>query len=227
MHQSKTTHHIRIWDFPTRAFHILLILSVAGLIVSGEVGGDAMQLHFLLGFAVLALLLFRVIWGFVGGHWSRFVNFVPSPGHLIRFIRAVRQGQAPQHIGHNPLGALSVLAMLTLLLVQVLTGFISDDEIANAGPWTALVSGDWVALATEYHGEVGKALLIVLISLHVAMVVFYKYFKKEDLISPMLHGDKLLPHDTHSSRDTLTSRLFALSLLIACAYVVFRLVNLA
>jgi cytochrome b len=186
-----------------------------------------MQLHFWFGYAVLTLVLFRLVWGFVGGHWSRFINFVPTPNKLLAYVHALRAKQAPQSIGHNPLGALSVLGMLGVLLIQVLSGLMSDDEISNAGPWTTWVPADWIELATEYHSEVGKVLLILLVILHVGTVVYYKRFKHDDLITPMLNGDKNLPPDTQASRDTFTSRLFALSLLIGCAYVVYRLIHLA
>lgn len=219
-------HRVRIWDLPTRVFHIFLAIAVAGLFVTGELGGNAMQWHFLLGYLVLVLVLFRVFWGVVGGHWSRFVNFVPRPSLLLAYVRSLLANQAAHSIGHNPLGALSVLGMLGVLLLQVVSGLMSDDEIANTGPWAALVPADWVSLATEYHSDIGKVLLIVLVCLHVATVLFYRRVKKDDLITPMLTGDKLLPAQTTHSRDTLTSRLFALGVLCGCIYSVYRLVNL-
>ena len=222
-----TLHRIRIWDLPTRVFHVLLALSVAGLVVTGEVGGDAMQLHFKLGYLVLTLVLFRVVWGLVGGHWSRFINFVPTPARLLHYIRALRQKQAMHSVGHNPLGALSVMGMLSILLIQVVSGFMSDDEIANSGPWTSLVPADWVSMATEYHSDIGKMLLILLVGLHVATVLYYKRVKGDDLITPMVTGDKVFSEPVHDSRDTRTSRLFALSVACGCAYVVYRLVNLS
>jgi len=226
MSHSHSSQRVRIWDLPTRSFHILLILCVIGLVVTGEMGGDVMQLHFWFGYAVLTLVLFRLIWGFVGGHWSRFINFVPTPNKLLAYVHALRNKQTPHHAGHNPLGTLSVLGMLSVLLVQVFSGFMSDDEISNTGPWTAWVPADWVELATEYHSDVGKVLLIFLIALHVGTVLYYKRIKHDDLITPMLTGDKELPSETQASRDTWTSRLFALSVLLGCAYVVYRLVHL-
>jgi cytochrome b len=222
-----TLHRIRIWDLPTRIFHVLLALSVAGLVITGEVGGDAMQLHFKLGYLVLTLVLWRVVWGLVGGHWSRFINFVPTPARLLHYIRTLRQKHATHNVGHNPLGALSVIGMLSILLIQIVSGFMSDDEIANSGPWTSLVPADWVSMATEYHSDIGKVLLILLVALHVATVLYYKRFKGDDLITPMLTGDKVFSESVHNSRDTRTSRLFALSVVCGCAYVVYRLVNLS
>lgn len=227
MPSTSFSYRVRIWDLPTRVFHILLAIAVAGLFVTGELGGNAMQWHFLLGYLVLVLVLFRLVWGVVGGHWSRFVNFVPRPSSLLVYVRLLRAKQATHSIGHNPLGALSVLGMLGFLLLQVVSGLMSDDEIANTGPWAALVPADWVSLATEYHSDIGKVLLIVLVCLHVATVLFYKRVKKDDLITPMLTGDKVLSSQARHSRDTLTSRLFALGVLCGCIYAVYRLVNLA
>lgn len=226
MNTTNAPHIVRIWDLPTRLFHLLLILSVSGLITTGEIAGEAMVLHFWFGYAVLALVLFRLVWGVVGGHWSRFVNFIPRPSELKGYIAALRIKQETQYVGHNPLGAVSVVFMLLLLFVQVLTGFMSDDEIATTGPWVDLVSNSWVALATQYHGDFGKIFLIFLIFVHVATVLYYKLVKKSDLITPMLNGNKELPSVTPPSRDTATSRLFALGVLMACAYVVYRLVHL-
>lgn len=220
-------HRVRIWDLPTRVFHVLLALSIAGLIVTGEIGGDAMQLHFLIGYNVLALLFFRLAWGVLGGHWSRFRHFVPTPTALVAYVQSLRTRQSMPHVGHNPLGALSVLGMLSFLLLQVFSGFMSDDEIANSGPWTSFVSGDWVSLATEYHSDVGKAVVLILVGLHITTVIYYKRIKSVDLITPMIHGYKNLPAETQASRDTITSRLFALGLYAGCLYAVFRLVNIA
>ena len=225
MPHTHSFHRIRIWDLPTRSFHILLALCVVGLSATGEIGGALMQLHFWLGYAVLTLLIFRLIWGFVGGHWSRFVNFIPSPLMLVAYLQALRKQQADRSIGHNPLGALSVLGMLSLLLLQVLSGFMTDDEIAVTGPWVALVPSEWVSLASQYHTDVGKVVLIVLIALHVCTVLYHKHIKNDDLIKPMLTGDKVLTEQVRGSRDTLTSRLFALSVLVGCAYLVYRMVN--
>jgi len=218
---------IRVWDLPTRVFHVLLIAAVAGLFITSEIGGDLMKFHFWFGYGVLSLVFFRVIWGLLGGHWSRFVNFLPTPAQLLAYINNIRHGSHTPTVGHNPMGALSVFAMLVVLMLQVFSGLMSDDEISNAGPWTSWVASDWVSWATNFHKEIGSNALIALLFLHVASVLYYKYFKSEDLLTPMLKGDKVLPSDTPASRDSTTSRLFALGVWLGCAYAVFRLVNWA
>ena len=151
----------RIWDLPTRLFHWALAACVIALVITAKVGGDAMNWHFRLGYAVFALLIFRLLWGFVGGHWSRFASFFPTPGRLSRYLGG--RATAADTAGHNPLGALSVLALLTVLSVQVGTGLFTDDEIAFAGPLTSLVSGDTVWTLTSWHKTWGQWLVIGLV----------------------------------------------------------------
>lgn len=206
-------HRVRIWDLPTRLFHWLLALCVIGLVVSAKLG--LMDWHFRLGYAMLTLLLFRLLWGLLGGRWSRFASFLYAPGSLWRYLRG--QGNPAHAIGHSPTGALSVFALLIVLLVQVASGLISDDEIASAGPLTHLVPGAWVSLASWYHRAVGQWLLIALVVLHMAAILWYLWGRGQNLIRPMLDGDKLLAQPAEASRDDARSRLLAAVLLLACA----------
>lgn len=206
-------HRIRIWDLPTRLFHWLLALCVIGLVVSAKLG--LMDWHFRLGYAMLTLLLFRLLWGLLGGRWSRFASFLYAPGSLWRYLRG--QGNPAHGIGHSPTGALSVFALLIVLLVQVASGLISDDEIASAGPLTHLVPGAWVSLASWYHRAVGQWLLIALVVLHMAAILWYLWGRGQNLIRPMLDGDKLLAQPAEASRDDARSRLLAAVLLLVCA----------
>ncbi len=230
MNPSTSATSLRIWDLPTRLFHFALIACVAGLIITGEIGGEIMTLHFYLGYAVLTLVFFRLVWGFVGGHWSRFIHFIPSPAELRAYIASLRPLNAKPSAGHNPLGALSVLTMLLVLLAQVFSGFLSDDEVSVSGPWTAWAPGAWVVLASEYHTDIGKAVLISLVLLHVGAVLFHRYIKGDDLITPMVSGDKVLPDElartSPTSADTWVTRTKALLVLALCAYAVYRVVNL-
>jgi cytochrome b len=217
---------IRVWDLPTRLFHWLLATAVVGLVITANIGGNWMNWHLRLGYAVLALLLFRLVWGFVGGHWSRFGSFLYAPSTLLAYLR----GRArPEHrVGHTPLGALSVFALLIILSAQVTTGLMSDDEIAFFGPLVRFVSGDTVALATSYHKNVGKFIVIALVVLHVVAILFYKWVKKDNLVRPMVMGDKQLARTlvVQPARDSAGSRVFALLVLALCGGAVAWLVQL-
>jgi cytochrome b len=204
---------VRIWDLPTRVFHWALVLCVLGLVVSGQIGGSVMAWHFRLGYVVLALLLFRLVWGFVGGRWSRFGVFVRAPGVVLAYLRG--KATPDMEAGHNPLGALSVLGLLAVGLVQVTTGLFSDDEIFNSGPLAHWVSSDWVSLATRVHSKFNKVLLLALVLLHIGAIVYYRVAKRRDLVRPMLTGDKELAGAAEPSHDTWGSRLFALCLFMA------------
>jgi cytochrome b len=206
---------VRVWDLPTRVFHWALALAVIGSIVTAKIGGNAMQWHFRLGWLVLALLVFRIVWGLVGGRWSRFASFIYSPATLLRYLRG--QGGAREHldVGHNPLGALSVFALLAILAMQVATGLVADDEIANIGPLNRFVSGSTVLSATGWHKGYGSYIIFALIGLHVAAILFYLVKSKINLVGPMLGGDKLLPPDVPAATDTLATRALAALLLLA------------
>lgn len=206
----------RVWDLPTRLFHWALAFAVTGMIGTGL--GGVMEWHFRIGYLVLSLLLFRLLWGFAGGRWSRFAAFVYSPRAVVTYLR----GRAhPDHlIGHTPLGALSVFAVLALLALQVATGLMADDEISASGPLTRFVSGEVVSLATRWHSAPGKWTVIALVSLHVLAVLFYVLVKRHRLVRPMVTGDKLLGAaggQVAASRDDAASRLLALVLFALCA----------
>jgi cytochrome b len=217
-------HTVRVWDLPTRLFHWGLALCVIGLIITGNVGGNAMVWHGRLGYAVLTLLLFRLTWGVVGGYWSRFGNFLYGPASIVAYLRG--QSRPEHHVGHNPLGMFSVLAMLLILLAQVGSGLFADDEIAFTGPLAGLVSGDWVGQATSYHKKVGKLILIALVALHLGAIAFYKLVKKQNLVRPMIVGDKAVQTAVPESRDNARTRLLALVLLLLCAAAVYGIVSL-
>lgn len=216
--------NIRVWDLPTRLFHWALVICVTGLVVTAYTGGNAIVWHARLGYAVASLLLFRLVWGLVGGRWSRFVAFIYSPRSVVKYLR----GEAhPDHlVGHNPLGAGSVFAMLAVLLAQVGTGLIADDEISFTGPLNKFVDTAKGLQATWYHKQVGQWLILGLIGLHIAAVLFYLWKKKENLIRPMLSGDKRMQAPVASSRDDAASRVAALVVFGVCSGLVVWIVKL-
>lgn len=219
------TADVRVWDLPTRLFHWALAVSVVASVVSAKIGGNAMVWHFRFGYVVLTLVAFRLLWGFAGGHWSRFAAFVPTPGRVVRYLRGTPAPGEHFDAGHNPLGALSVFALLAVLAAQVGTGLVADDEIASVGPLNRFVAIETALAATAYHKNVGQWLLIGLVVLHVAAIVVYE-LRRRRLVAAMVHGRKTLPPSVPASADTLATRLFAAVLLAGCAVVVRWLVTL-
>ena len=219
------THTTRVWDLPTRIFHWALFALIIGMVATAQIGGSAMPWHFRCGYAVLSLLLFRLMWGVIGGRWSRFASFIYAPGTLLRYLKG--QGRPEHSVGHNPLGAGSVFALLFFLCAQVGTGLFSDDDIASSGPLSKFVSNATVSLLTGYHKNVGKYILLALVLLHIGAILFYLVKKKENLIGPMVHGDKSLAHRVENSRDDARSRALAAVVFALCAGLVATMVKLA
>jgi cytochrome b len=217
-------HRVRVWDLPTRLFHWLLAACVIGSLASGWIGGGAIDWHARFGYGVLALLLFRLVWGFIGGRWSRFASFIYAP----RSVAAYLQGQPhPDHlVGHNPLGAGSVFAILLVLLAQVATGLVNDDEISFQGPLYGFVSSGFAGAAHDFHADWGQWLVLALVVLHVAAVLFYLVKKRQNLVGPMVGGDKEVPNAVEPSRDDLASRLVAAVVFVLCWGVVWWIMRL-
>lgn len=178
-----------VWDLPTRLFHWLLVLLVIISFVTAKMGGNAMQYHEWSGFAILALLLFRLAWGIVGSHESRFTTFVKGPAAVWRYAAKLLHRDSLRSLGHNPLGGWSILAMLLALLVQAGTGLFANDDIITEGPlyeWVSKETSDWL---TRIH-KVNQEGIILLVGVHVLAVLFYFFFKRENLIKPMITGVK-------------------------------------
>ena len=223
---TETAPIIRVWDLPTRLFHWLLVLCFVGLVVTGNMGGEMMTWHARFGFAVLTLVLFRLSWGFWGGHWSRFKQFDLHPKSSLTYVRNIQHGSHSPQLGHNPLGAWSVCAVLLLLTLQIATGMVADDEISFTGPFNHWVSGNTVTWATWYHKAVGKKLLLAWFALHLLAMLFHRWRFGENLVSSMLNGNKVFPTQATESQDRATQRIRALMVLIACALLVMWLVNI-
>jgi cytochrome b len=190
---------VRVWDLPTRLFHWSLVSCMITAFVSARSGGiTAGRLHFLCGYAVLVLVGFRLAWGFAGPRYARFAQFVRGPATTLRYARSllgrVPASSAPGYPGHNPLGALSVLALLAACGLQGATGLFATDDIASAGPLARYVSNAMVGRLTGAH-DVGETALYVLLGLHLLAIAFYRWVKREDLVGPMITGDKVLPEN--------------------------------
>ena len=181
---------VRVWDIPTRLFHWLLVALVVFSLVTAKIGITAMRFHEWSGFTILVLVVFRLFWGFFGGRQSRFSEFLRGPAAVIRYALSLFAKGSGRHLGHNPLGGWSIIAMLASLASQAGTGLFANDDILTEGPLYGLVSkgtSDWL---TGIH-HLNAKVLLVLIILHIGAVVFYLAVKHENLIKPMIVGAKL------------------------------------
>lgn len=184
----------RVWDLPTRLFHWTLALLVLGQWGTAEWGWLDMQWHFYFGYALLALLLFRLLWGFVGSETARFTHFLRGPEAVATFLGEVLRPGPERRAGHNPLGGWAVVLLMVLLSVQGVSGLYSSDEIALFGPLSGTVSADVVELMNEIHAF-NQNLILGVIVVHVIAVFWHMLYKKETLIRAMFSGRKELPVD--------------------------------
>jgi cytochrome b len=184
---------IRVWDVPTRLTHWLLVLGVSAALFTGLSGGNWMIWHGRLGLGILGLLTFRLIWGGLGSTYARFSQFVRGPATIRAYLRGDWQG-----VGHNPLGALSVLALLTVLLCQAGSGLFADDDIAFHGALALAVSDEVSQWFTALHRQVFWISLSV-VALHIGAVLFYSVLRGETLLRPMLTGTKTVSHPAAQS----------------------------
>lgn len=210
-------HLIRVWDLPIRLFHWLMVIFVVISFMTGMVGGNWMSYHLKSGYIILTLLLFRLVWGVWGGHHSRFVSFVRGPFAVIRYAKTLHHKNSHQHLGHNPMGGWSVMAMLTALFVQAGTGLFANDDIATQGPlykWVSKATSDWL---TGIH-LFNKGVVLFLIVLHILAVFFYLLIKHDNLIVPMVTGLRPWSEDAPSSDYKIWKAVLTAALCIVVAY---------
>ena len=217
---------IRIWDLPTRSFHWSLVLLIVFSFVTAKIGGNWMYWHFYSGYAILSLITFRILWGFVGGRYARFGSFLFSPAQILQYLR--NAPNAVKTLGHNPVGSLSVFALIGFVGLQAVTGLFSNDDISEEGPLVRFVSNATSNWFTSIH-NLNEKMLLVLVLTHVGAVLFYLLRKKENLIKPMISGDKDVrsddPNKDMASRDDFGLRVRAVILMVICAAAVACLVN--
>jgi cytochrome b len=216
---------VRVWDWPVRIVHWAMVLLLIALLTTAKIGGDAMEWHMRAGETMLALVLFRVIWGFTGSHYARFTSFVRGPGAVIAYARSIAGPPNEVYVGHNPLGGWMVIALLLALLFQTGTGLFTNDDVLTEGPLVRLITKDLSDTITGFHHR-NAWIVIALATAHIGAVLFYLIALKENLIKPMLHGAKTLPA-THAATDAGGAKNVKAALLFAsCAAAVWLLVNL-
>ncbi|MBA8884199.1 cytochrome b/b6 domain-containing protein [Dokdonella fugitiva] len=209
----------RVWDLPTRAFHWLLVALVALQYASGEFGFPSMRWHYLGGYATLALVLFRVLWGFFGSQTSRFGDFVRGPRAVLAYLAGLGRAEAPRRAGHNPLGGWSVVAMLASIAVQATTGLFASDDISEEGPLVARVSAATVDLMTRVHAW-NRYVLLALVVVHLGAIAAYA-LRGTNLVAPMWSGRA---RDVDARALRFATPWLALMLAVLAAAVVWALV---
>lgn len=177
----------RLWDFPTRAFHWSLVILIGWEWASSHLGGNGMTYHMWGGYAVLALIIFRVLWGFIGSTTAKFSSFLASPKTTWRYLMTLRTSRHDAAVGHNPLGGWAVIAFLLALAIQTGSGLFATDDILSAGPLNPLVSNRTADFLTLVH-KVSFDVLLGLIAAHVIAIALHKILGGKNLLTPMITG---------------------------------------
>ena len=225
--------HVAIWDLPTRLFHWTLAVLFIALWISGT-EPPLLRLHIWIGETVLAMLLFRVAWGVVGSRRSRFADFVAGPravlAHFAEVVAVARLGPAgaaddAPHAGHTRLGGWMILALLTLLGVECLTGLFASYRHEIGGPLNHLVGSgmDWF-LTTIHSGTFNVVMALVIV--HVSAAAFYLVRKRENLILPLITGRILLPARAAAQEGRLANPLLAAVIFAAALIAVLAVASL-
>jgi len=216
---------VKVWDVPVRLFHWLLVLLFAFMFFSGKSGSEWLEWHVRSGYAILALLLFRIFWGFFGSTHARFSSFLAGPKACIECLRHLMQRSPSPYAGHNPLGGWMVFVLLLALLFQVGTGLFSNDDVLFEGPLASLVSKSLSDQLTGWHSW-NFNLLLLLAGAHVIAVLYHAGFMKENLIGAMFTGVKRLPAAAAVSVVArFASPWLALVLLAVAAFAVYLIVK--
>ncbi len=212
-----------VWDGFVRCFHWSLVTLFVISVTSGKVGGEWIVWHMRSGYAILTLVVFRLIWGFVGGEYARYGSFLAGPVRGFKFAKGLLGKTHEYVIGHNPVGGWMVVALLLLLGVQAGLGLFSNDEIATTGPLARYVSDATSITLMGRHRLIGD-ILLVLVGVHIAAVLFHVFVKKEGIVRAMISGRKALPpalaSEAHGARKaSLPLGFVVLSLAIAAVVI--------
>jgi cytochrome b len=214
MQDETTGSRVYVWDAPTRLFHWSIVILIFVCWLSADQG--YMKIHLWSGLTLLALLIFRIGWGFAGATTARFSNFLHAPQKVFAYLRDVARGSKPLHAGHNPAGGLMVVALLAILLAQATTGLFANDGLKFSGPLALVVSADQSDRLTQIHGIIFNVML-ALIWFHLVAIGFYFLVKGENLVGPMVTGKKHRAYVPEGVALVFTHPIIALLLLLLSA----------
>lgn len=216
--------YVAVWDWPVRVVHWLIVLLVAALLTTGLVGNEMLVWHMRCGQALLALVIFRIIWGFVGSTNARFSSFVRGPKAVLEYAKSLIRPPHDTYATHNPLGGWMVVALLMVLLAQATTGLFTNDDILYDGPLVKWVDKDLSDAIGTWHRRMWWV-VVALASVHIFAVIGYLMHLGEDLVYPMVSGEKVLPTHLQRPQYAEASTTRALVLLALCALVVWWTCN--
>lgn len=178
-----------IWDLPLRIFHWLLVLSIGAAWYTSNQDNNLIEYHLLVGYFSLGLIVFRILWGFLGTTHAKFINFFPSLNKITSYIRSFNQPEPLHYTGHNPLGSLMVFFMLITLFLQAVSGLFMNDDIYTSGPYYGSINSHVESILVYIHRN-GFNVILAAIALHIAAVIFYERVKKQAIISSIITGKK-------------------------------------
>ncbi len=222
--RSSKSHSVHVWDLATRLFHWSLVIIVSSLIISAKTNNNV--IHSYIGYAALTLLLFRISWGFIGSDSSRFALFIKGPNEALNYIKSLFKEATTPYAGHNPVGGLMVVFLITLLAVSAVTGLFADDGCVTLAPLGHLVTLQTSEILTLIH-ESCLIVLLVLVMLHVSAAFFYLIVKRQNLIFSLITGKKVFRDNAQLKEPKQANPLLAFVILTISGAFVWAVITLA
>lgn len=210
-----------IWDLPVRIFHWSFAIAIIGSWYTAENADLYIDLHMQLGYFILGLLTFRIIWGVIGPKHARFSNFIPSPKAIITYIKHINDKETTA--GHNPLGALMVLFMIVIILAQAVSGLFITDDIFSSGPYYGEISKELEKVMSFIHHN-NFNFILAAICLHLLAIGFYWRVKNKNLVLPMITGEKSDEEVCESDAIPNSKIILGVVIALCCAAFIYWLV---
>lgn len=218
------TNKFLVWDLPVRLFHWLLVISLTASWYTSDGERGLIDYHLKVGYFILGLILFRILWGLFGTRYAKFSQFLPSKQALVNYLQNFNKDKSYSTVGHNPLGGLMVVFMLTLILSQAISGLFMNDDVFTTGPYYESVSGSTQKLMSFIHSNVFDVIVVVSV-IHITAVMYYLFAKKINLIIPMITGYKLSKNEDDNGISS-SKLLLALMVIIIVALFLYWLLVL-